>query len=97
MSNHAYDLDLAELKGHNIYALIEGKIRYAEIWGGQITRREIGRTLWRILLIDKDSMCEPIEDATRYIRASELFLNKKDAQKEIFKRKLKGSTKCPTH
>lgn len=90
MRKHVYDIDPAKLKGLNIYALIEGRIRYAEMWGSRIPRGDKYRCRWQILLIDKESMCEPIEDATRYLKASELFFNEEDARKELFRRKLAG-------
>ncbi len=86
------DYASGELTGRTVYAILENRIRYAEIWNGCIPNINMQIRLQEILLIDKESMCEPIEEATRYIRPSELFFDKQGAEKELFQRKLKGST-----
>ena len=82
-------IPIDELKGKVLYAILENKIRKCELWG-KFNGKPIAKVRWHILLIDEESMYEPINDAVRLVRSNELFISRQAAEKEIFKTKLEG-------
>lgn len=91
MNRHINGIPIDDLKGEVLYAILENKIRKCELWG-KFNGKPIAQVRWHILLIDEESMCEPINDAVRLVKSNELFINRQAAEKEIFKRKLKGKS-----